>query len=74
MCGSGDLRRDGKAAWRLEMTTLEIIEKYARECRQRIRRGQKANYYWEKTKLAPKLEGRLEACETILARMTREQT
>ena len=56
------------------MTTLEIIEKYARECRQRIRRGQKANYYWEKTKLAPKLEGRLEARETILARMTREQT
>ena len=51
------------------MTTLEVVEQYARETRRRIRRGQQANYYWHKTKLAPKLEGRLEACATILARL-----
>jgi hypothetical protein len=56
------------------MTTLEIIEQYAREQRRRALKGQRGNYYWHTTALSKRIEGRVEACETILARMTKEQT
>ena len=55
------------------MNAREIIEQYAREQRLHIRQQNRANFYSQRTAKAKILQGRVEACETILARMTKEQ-
>ena len=52
------------------MKPSEIVAQYCREQRRRQRQQRQANFYAERTAKAKILQGRIEAAETILARLT----
>jgi hypothetical protein len=49
-----------------------LVENYERKQRRRILQGRRHYFHFKKTRLAAKLEGRVEACEEILALLERE--